>query len=93
MTSPDTPDQAAIDEEAARWFTLRHADGCETDDAALQDPVQETAFRAWLAADMRHAETFALMVRTFDDILWAIPDSAFGPDSASGDDPDAEKQG
>lgn len=87
MTLPDTPDQAAIDEAAARWFTLRRADGCLTEDDALEDVAQERAFRAWLAADTRHAETFALMVRTFDDILWAIPDSAFGKA------PDGEKEG
>ena len=80
MTPPQGPDQAAIDEEAARWFTLRRAGGCETLDAVLDDAGQEAAFRAWLEADPRHHETYALIERAFDDVLWALPDTGFDED-------------
>jgi len=77
MTPPRGQDQAAIDEEAARWFTLRRDSGCETLDAVLDDAALEAAFRAWLQADPRHLEAYTLMELTFDDILWALPDTGF----------------
>jgi len=84
MTPPQRPDQAVIDEEAARWFALRRAAGCETREAVLDDAVAEAEFRAWLNADSRHQETYTLMERVFDDILWALPDTGFDGNEEEG---------
>ncbi|MDI7775939.1 FecR domain-containing protein [Asticcacaulis sp. EMRT-3] len=75
--SQDMDDQAAIDQAASEWFARRRLSQ-ETHPHEAGADNDEAEFKAWLEADARHAAAYGLMERTFDDILWAVPNSGFG---------------
>ncbi|MGA9657967.1 MAG: FecR domain-containing protein [Asticcacaulis sp.] len=75
-------EQAGIDKAASEWFTRRRLNlsaNLRSDHATEAMATDEQAeFLAWMQTDARHQEAYQLMERTFDDVLWAIPNSNFG---------------